>query len=235
MPSHSSISQALCFQHLPDRSGGTANALQLTTVFSDHSTSSPLSWSPHSHAFQKTFHSGSGNFNIAVYLLDLCDSACMHTQSLSPVQLFVIPWTAAHQAPLSMEFPWQEYWSGLSFPTLGDLPLPGIKPISHQLCHWGSLFSFPFQKNVFFFWIPVLRSIPLRHGDAWENTVQEIILISLHLCITPNACLQVSSPRLLSRIPLNSTWKCLRKPSLTVQWLRLQLPMQRVWGRQTLY
>ena len=40
------------------------------------------------------------------------------------------PWTVAHQAPLSMGFPRQEYWSGLSFPSPGDLPDPGIEPMS---------------------------------------------------------------------------------------------------------
>ena len=40
------------------------------------------------------------------------------------------PWTVAHQAPLSMEFPRQESWSGLPFPTSGDLPDPGIEPLS---------------------------------------------------------------------------------------------------------
>ena len=40
------------------------------------------------------------------------------------------PWTVAHQAPLSMGFPRQEYWSGLPFPLLGDLPEPGIEPTS---------------------------------------------------------------------------------------------------------
>ena len=39
-------------------------------------------------------------------------------------------WTVARQAPLSMEFSRQEYWSGLSFPTPGDLPYPGIEPES---------------------------------------------------------------------------------------------------------
>ena len=48
-------------------------------------------------------------------------------KSLSRVQLFVIPWPAARQAPLSMEFSSQEYWSGLSFPSSGCLPDPGIK------------------------------------------------------------------------------------------------------------
>ena len=39
------------------------------------------------------------------------------------------PWTVAHQAPLSMEFSRQEYWSGLPFPSPGDLPDPGLKPM----------------------------------------------------------------------------------------------------------
>ena len=47
---------------------------------------------------------------------------------LSRVRLFVIPWTVAHQAPRSMEFSRQEYWSGLPFPSSADLPNPGIKP-----------------------------------------------------------------------------------------------------------
>ena len=49
---------------------------------------------------------------------------------LSYVQLFVNPWTVAHQAPLSVEFSRQEYWSGLPFPPPGDPPDPGIKTAS---------------------------------------------------------------------------------------------------------
>ena len=48
-------------------------------------------------------------------------------KSLSLVRLFVTPWTVAHQAPLSMGFSRQEYWSGLPFPSPGDLPDPGIE------------------------------------------------------------------------------------------------------------
>ena len=51
-------------------------------------------------------------------------------QSLSRVRLFATPWTVACQAPLSMEFSKQEYWSGLPFPSPGYLPNPGIKPAS---------------------------------------------------------------------------------------------------------
>ena len=46
------------------------------------------------------------------------------------VQLCATPWTVARQPPLSMGFPRQEYWSGLPFPSPGDLPNPGIEPMS---------------------------------------------------------------------------------------------------------
>ena len=51
----------------------------------------------------------------------------------SRVRLCVTPWTTAHQAPLSMEFCRQEYWSGLPFPPPGDHPKTGIEPGSLAL------------------------------------------------------------------------------------------------------
>ena len=51
---------------------------------------------------------------------------------LSLVCVFVTPWTVACQTPLSMEFSRQEYWSGLPFPSLGNLPDSGIKIMSWQ-------------------------------------------------------------------------------------------------------
>ena len=54
-------------------------------------------------------------------------------KSLSHVQLFAAPWTVAHQAPPSMGFSRQEYWSGLPFPSPGDLPNSGIEPRSPVL------------------------------------------------------------------------------------------------------
>ena len=49
-------------------------------------------------------------------------------KSLSPVRLFATPWTVAYQAPPSMGFSRQEYWSGVPLPSPGDLPNPGIEP-----------------------------------------------------------------------------------------------------------
>ena len=64
---------------------------------------------------------------------------CMCTQSLCHVLLFETPWTVAHQTPLFMEFPRQEYWSRLPLSSPGDLPNPGNKPTSLALA--GELFT----------------------------------------------------------------------------------------------
>ena len=58
--------------------------------------------------------------------------ACV-CKSFSRVRLFVTPWTITHQAPLSMEFSRQTYWSGWPFSSPGDLPNPGIEPKSPAL------------------------------------------------------------------------------------------------------
>ena len=60
-------------------------------------------------------------------------SVCVCVCVLSHVQFFATPWIVAYQAPLSMRFSRQEYWSGLSFPSPGVLPDPGIE--------WESLSS----------------------------------------------------------------------------------------------
>ena len=77
------------------------------------------------------------------------DLTCTHTLSrFSHVRLYVTSWTVAHQAPLSMGFSRQEYWSGFPCPPPGDCPDPGIEPMSPvlpvpqvdflPLSHWGS-------------------------------------------------------------------------------------------------
>ena len=57
----------------------------------------------------------------------------MKVKSLSRIRLFATPWTVAYQAPLSVEFSRQEYWSGLPYPCPGDLPNPRIEPRSPAL------------------------------------------------------------------------------------------------------
>ena len=60
-------------------------------------------------------------------IMTVCVCVLSH---FSHVQLFVTSWTVAHQAPLSMEFSRQEYWSGFPCPPSGDLPDPQIEPAS---------------------------------------------------------------------------------------------------------
>ena len=59
--------------------------------------------------------------------------ACMQASRFSSVLLFATLWTVVHQAPLSMGFSRQEYWSGLPFPSPGDPLDPGIEPGSPTL------------------------------------------------------------------------------------------------------
>ena len=65
------------------------------------------------------------------------------SHSVIRVWLFVTRWTVAHQAPLSMEFSRQEYWSGLAFPSPGDLPVPGMEPSSPTFQAYSSPTELP--------------------------------------------------------------------------------------------
>ena len=79
------------------------------------------------------------------------------------VQLSVTPWTIARQAPLSMGFSRQEYWSGWPCPPPGDLPNPGFEPGLLGLLHWQQS-SLPLAP-------PGLLSQKLRN---WSPAFQEI-------------------------------------------------------------
>ena len=87
-----------------------------------------------SHCFPSTYVSSSCGFVFKD--ISQIGSGAHSSPACSVDQLCLIlatPWTVAHQAPLSMGFFRQEYWSGLPFPSPGDLPDPGIEPISPAL------------------------------------------------------------------------------------------------------
>ena len=75
------------------------------------------------------------NYMCLPHIISLCyyHAVVCEVKLLSCVLLFAIPWTVAYQAPPSMGFSRREYWSGLPFPSPGDLPDPGIKPGSPAL------------------------------------------------------------------------------------------------------
>ena len=97
------------------------------------------------------------------------------------VQLFVTLWTVAFQAPLSMGFSRQEYWSGLPFPSPGDLPDTGIKPVS--------LMSSALEGG-FFTLVPPSGSVVSDSAAPWTVTRQA----PLSMGIFPN---KGSNPGLL--------------------------------------
>ena len=105
------------------------------------------------------------------------------------------PWTVAHQAPLSMGFSRQEYWSGLPFPSPGDLPNPGIEPRSPAL-QAGALTSEP---NFFFCKGQVVNmltfesciiSVAALQLCCYPVKVAHITLIQISLAVPPNIHLQ---------------------------------------------
>ena len=67
---------------------------------------------------------------IKIYITQSNTTHMWCTQSFSHALFSVTPWTVARQAPLSMGFSRREHWSGLPFPSPGDLPSPMIKPMS---------------------------------------------------------------------------------------------------------
>ena len=97
------------------------------------------------------------------YIGNQIKSHCPHhwplkVKSLSHVRLFVTPWTVAYQAPLSMGFSRQGYWSGVLFPSPGHLPNPGIEPRSPTLQTDSTIWAIMGKK--------VIQPPPRTH--AWK-------------------------------------------------------------------
>ena len=113
--------------------------------------------------------------------------ACTYAQLLGRVLLFATSWTVACQAPLSMGFSRQEYWSGLSFPPPKDLPNPGTKPASPALVG-GYLITEPPGKPRITYWkihkwnsmseiCFVFTSKGRKCGDGCTKISQELITV----------------------------------------------------------
>ena len=91
----------------------------------------------------------------------------IEVKSLSRVRLFATPWMVTYQAPRSMGFSRVEYWSGLPFPSPGDLPNPGIEPGSPAL-QTDSLLS---ELQGRYLWLEQPDRKPKETEDL-NNTVQ---------------------------------------------------------------
>ena len=132
--------------------------------------------------------------------------------------LFATKWIVAHQAPLCMGFPRQEYWSGLPFPSPGDLSDPEIKPTPPSLASWF-LTTEPPGK-------PLLKITEINfispthtHWQNWKFTL--FVLWLLHFRRFWGLCVKVSFPPTL----LTALWGLLSvtalrsvRPSLSSSW-----------------
>ena len=120
----------------------------------------------------------------------------------SCIWLFVIPWTVAYQDPLSMGFSRQEYWSGLPFPSPGDLPDQGLNPCLppcrqtlYHLSHQGSLSCTKFLGPAHALWTVLSAAPP---GIRW----------GAHLlpCRFPGRSSQLSPPSVVWVTPHPAGW-----------------------------
>ena len=91
-------------------------------------------------------------------------------KSLSRFQLFATLWTVAYQAPLSMGFSRQQYWSGLPFPSPEDLPDPGIKPRSPAM-QADALSSEPPGKSYIMPIRHIMSQMPMFYSFLWLNNI----------------------------------------------------------------
>ena len=101
--------------------------------------------------------------NISFYM---CVCACSVATVMSDP--FATLWTIALQAPLSMGFPRQEYWSGLPFPSPGDLPDPGIKPVFLMSPALAGRFFTASPSGKLFFLYTKGSKIPTEFLFSWE-------------------------------------------------------------------
>ena len=101
-------------------------------------------------------------------------------KSINRVQLFVTPWTVAHQVSPSMKFSRQEYWSGLPFPSPEDLPDPGIE----ARCPASQVDALPLEPPAI--WAPACDPSVGTLGSLWQDPV----------CVTPVHPLLFSSEAL---------------------------------------
>ena len=95
--------------------------------------------------------------------------------SCSRVWLFLTLWTVAHQAPLSMGFPRQEYWSGLPCPSPGDLPSPGMNPYLLCLIHWRQIL-YPLSNQGSY--ILVINSYQIHYLQTFSLILQSFFSLS---------------------------------------------------------
>ena len=144
----------------------------------------------------------------------------VNVKSLSRVRLFATPWTIAHQAPVSMGSSRQEYWSGLPFPSPGDLPDPGIEPRSPALQAdaltsdppWG-IIHLPYISPIYKGYSLMIFSLFIELCHHCHNLILENFCHpKITPCLFPHWILHTQPPALgsltnhLSASPISLSW-----------------------------
>jgi len=110
--------------------------------------------------------------HVYVFSLVIYVAACLCVHSVMSNSLWT-PRMLAHQDPLSMGFPRQEYWRGLPFPSSGDLPNPGIEPAIYVAKWANSIFAFVFFPSFF-----SINLGPCHVVSAWVCPLYIIFVVS---------------------------------------------------------
>ena len=121
----------------------------------------------------------------------VCCVLCVQAKSLQSCLEFVIPWTIAHQAPLSMGFSRPEYWSGLPFLSPDNLPDPGIKPESPALA--GRFFTTSATWEAHYVLCVIVSHFQLcdpMDCSLPGSSVRELFQARMLECIAPVSLLQ---------------------------------------------
>ena len=104
---------------------------------------------------------------------------------LSCVRLFATPWTVARQALLSMGFSRQEYWSGLPFPSPGDLPDPGIEPVCRQI-----LYCLSHQESLVLTFLSCYRTV-VTSFMLCDHPPAKVGIVKLACCSLHGVCVNL--------------------------------------------
>ena len=153
--------------------------------------SSPASHVVYLWRFSSVYNS---MFSLELQIIFFCICLAFSVHACSIVSDSVTPWAVAHQASVSMEFSRQEYWSGLPFPPPGDLPDPGIEPMSPAspslqanslpLSHRGSLQYFQMHRifHQFHFLGDFSRNLPSLQSSISSSVERWLKLPGSCLC-----------------------------------------------------
>ena len=189
------------------------------------------------------------NSSVFISLLDM-GTFCQHSLPLAwkwklvlscVSVLFANSWTAAHQAPLSMGFSRQEYWSGLPFPSPGDLPYPGIEPGSPALQADSLLPESPGKSQVSVLKTDTPRGkftcpIYMQISRVWlgPNSISSTTFtVNLVLIIQLNPYMPgtMSALHALCHLMLKTTWRVLLLSFPFYRWWHQALERLDKWTR----